>query len=83
MAVAAVLFVRTDAEHRNATAANMTSLIENAYLAHHPKRVVVRFDPDGCFVSREWIEAFARLDIFLDSTARQAYHQLGDVGRTI
>ena len=33
--VTAVLFVRTEGEHRNATATETTSLFENAYLAHY------------------------------------------------
>ena len=33
MAVTVVLFVRTDGEHRNATATETTSLVENSNLA--------------------------------------------------
>ena len=73
MAVTAVLFVRTDGKHRKATAAGTTSLFENAYVAHYPRPVAVRFDPEGCVVSRGWSEALAGLDCF--ST------QLGDVER--
>ena len=73
MAVMAVLSVRSDGEYRNATAAETTSLIENMYLAHHPRPVAVRFDLGGCFMSREWSEALSRLDIFLDPTARPAH----------
>ena len=53
MAVTAVLFVRTDGEHRNATATETTSVFENSYPAHYPRLLAVRFDPEGCFVSRE------------------------------
>ena len=49
VAVTAVLFVRTDGEHQNATAADATC-----------------FGSEGCFVSREWSEALARLDISPD-----------------
>ena len=49
MAVTAVLFVRTDGEHLNATGTETTSLFENSYLALYPRLVVVRFDPEGCF----------------------------------
>ena len=72
-AVMAVLSVRSDGEYRNATAAETTSLIENTYVAHHPRPVAVRFDPGVCFVSREWSEALSRLDIFPDPTAGQAH----------
>ena len=73
MAVMAVLSVRSDGEYRNATAAETTGLIENTNVAHHPRPVAVRFDPGGCFVSREWSEALSRLDIFPDPTAGQAH----------
>ena len=36
MAVTAVLFVRADGEHRNATATETTSLFEHPYLVHCP-----------------------------------------------
>ena len=57
------VIVRLDGEHRNALAAEFTSLFENSYLLHHPRPVAVRFDPDSYFVSCEWSEALARLDI--------------------
>ena len=76
--VAAVLFVRADTEHRNATAAETTSFFENTNFAQYPGPVAVRFDPEGCFGSREWTEAFARLDTLPDHTAGQAHHQLED-----
>ena len=60
MAVTAVLFVRTGGQRRNATAT--TSLFENSYLAHHPRLVGFLFDPEGCFVSREWSETLTRVD---------------------
>ena len=69
----AVLSVRSDGEYRNATAAETTGLIENTYVAHHPRPVAVRFDPGVCFGSREWSEALSRLDIFPDPTAEQAH----------
>ena len=79
MAVMAVLSVRSDGEYRNATAAETTSLIENTYVAHHPRPVAVRFDLGGCFVSREWNEALSRLDIFADPTAGHSH--LSSLGR--
>ena len=63
MAVTAVLFVCADAEHRNATATETSSLFENSYPAHYLRPVAMRFDSEGCFVSREWSETLARLDI--------------------
>ena len=77
MAVTAVLFARPDGEHRNATAAETTSVFETTHLAHYPGLVALRFDPEGCFVSR--LKALARLDIFPDPTAGQEHHQLGVV----
>ena len=59
-AVTALLFVRSDSGHQNVAAAEMTSLFENTYL-------------EGCFVSREWSEALARLGIFQDRTAGRAH----------
>ena len=53
MAVTAVVSVRTDGKHRNATATETTSLFENSYVAHYPRLVAVRFDSEGCFVSGE------------------------------
>ena len=58
-------------------------MFENTNFAQYPRLVAVRFDPEGCFVSREWTEALARLDTLPDHTAGQAHHQLEDVERTI
>ena len=49
----------------------------------HPDPLLCVLIQKGVFVSREWSEALARLDIFPDPTAGQAHHQLGDVERTI
>ena len=62
-AVTSVLFVRTDGEHRNATATQTTSLFDNSHLAHYPRPVAVRFDQDGCFVSRERSRGWTSLQI--------------------
>ena len=83
MAVMAVLSVRSDGEYRNATAAETTSLIENTYVAHHPRPVAVRFDLGGCFVSRRWSEALSRLDIFQAPQRDIRIYQVWDVERTI
>ena len=37
MAITAVMFVRSEGEHRNATASETTTLFENSYLALNPK----------------------------------------------
>ena len=64
MGVTAVLFLRTDGEHRIATASETTSLFENSYLAHHPGTDAVRFD------HVEWSDTLLRLDISPDPTAQ-------------
>ena len=69
-----MLLART--EHRKATATQTTSLFENSYLALSPRLVASRFDPEGCFVSREWSESRTRLDISLDPSAGPAHLQL-------
>ena len=83
MAVMAVLSVRSDGEYRNVTAAETTSLVENTYVAHHPRPVAVRFDPGGCFVSREWSEALHGWTFFQTPQRDQRIHQVRDVERTI
>ena len=60
------------------TATETTKLFLNSYLAHYPRPVAIRFDPKGCFVSREWSATLTA-----DPTAGQAYHQLGHEERTI
>ena len=37
MAITAVMFVRSEVEHRNATASGTMTLVDNAYLAHYLK----------------------------------------------
>ena len=74
----------SDGEHRNATATETTSLFENSYPAHYPRLVAVRFDPEGCSVSREWSDTLTRFDISPYPTAGQAHpSNLGTWERTI
>ena len=66
MIVTAVVFVRTEGEHRNATTADTAMLFDSHYLSHRPRPVAIRFDPEVCLVSREWTKTLARLDIASD-----------------
>ena len=81
MAVMAVLSVRSDGEYRNATAAETTGLIENTYVAHHPRPVAVRFDPGGCHVSG--LKRFHGWTFFQTPQRDMRIHQVRDVDRTI
>ena len=69
LAVAAVLFTRA-----NAPSTDTVDLVGTTFLAQYPRPVGVRFDPEGCFVSREWTDMLTSLDFMPDPTAKQAHH---------
>ena len=79
-----VLFSRDhgSGEHRNATATEVTDGFAEAWVAHYPKPVRVRTDPEGAFQSAEFRDYLAANNIEYDPTAGEAHWQL-DVERRI
>ena len=53
MTVSALSLVRAEPKHRNATKAETTVLSEHPNVSHYPGPVAIRFDSEGCIVSRE------------------------------
>ena len=79
-----VLFSRdhSSGEHRNPTATEVTDGFAEAWIAHYPKPVRVRTDPEGSFQSHEFRDFLAVNGIEYDPTAGEAHWQL-DVERRI
>ena len=79
-----VLFSRDhqSKEHRNPTATEVTDGFAETWIAHYPKPVRVRTDPEGSFQSHEFRDFLAANGIEYDPTAGEAHWQL-DVERRI
>ena len=78
-----VLFERELHTHRNPTAQEVTDSFAEAWLAHYPKPIRVKTDPEGAFQSGEFRDFLAMNDIRYDPTAGDAHFQLGRVERVI